>query len=276
MAIHRGGNLAKAARALDINETTVSRRIAALEAALCAKLFTRNDAGKLIATDTGVQVITHAETIESETLAITETANVAQSALHGHVRITSVSFFINRMLLPRLPLFFEKHPNVTIDLVPDGRSLDLTQREADLAVRFARPKSGGIDLVGQKIGSLDFSLYCPAKMQNTKAWVSYEMMHRDLPQARWINSALSKDPDATSPIHVTDVETALEAVAAGLGKTLLPSVLAENDKRVIKCPSPDKLPSRDLWLLSHRQNNARAAMNALKTWMREQNWSHPF
>src|SRR5262245_16964047 len=105
LSLHRAGSLASAGRLLGVDETTVARRLKALEQSLRARLFVKNGSGRYEATEIGLAVIDKAETIERENALIGETVGRFNNRLFGTVRITSVPMIVNRVLVPRLSAF---------------------------------------------------------------------------------------------------------------------------------------------------------------------------
>lgn len=278
LALHRAGTHAAAARTLRVNETTVARRLRALESALRSPLFHRTQGGKFEATDAGLAAIRHAERIEAEVLSVSEVVGRFEKRLFGTVRVTSVPFLVNRVLIPRLASFRSSHPNLTVELIPEARNLNLTKREADLAIRLARPLTGGLTVLGRKLGSLGYGIYGPAAVADeetrTLEWIAYDDAHAHMPQAKWLSEAARADGPDFPCLRVADAETAIEAVAARLGKTVLPTVSADRDPRLrpIDRTGYPVLPERDIWLLSHREQKDIRAIQAVVTWIVGFDW----
>lgn len=277
LALHLAGTLAGAGRVIGVNETTVARRLKILEGIFQASLFLRNNTSRYEATEVGLAVIERAEIIERENASISEMIGKLKSKLFGVVRITSVPIIANRILVPRLRGFREANPNLTIELVPDARNLSLSKREADIALRFARPETGGLRTKARKLGALAFAVYGPASISNEGVnnldWIEYDEAHADLPQAQWLASAAGGR--STFPcLRVCDVETALEAVAAGLGKTILPRLIADVDRRLRRVQSAEfkSLPIRDVWLLAHSDQEKHRSIIAAKEWLASIDW----
>lgn len=268
LALHRAGTLAAAGRMLGANETTVARRLRALERALGAPLFVRGGAGRHEATEAGRTAISAAERVERENIVLGDVMGRVAGLLSGSVRITSVPMLVNRVLVPRLGAFRAAHPGVTVELVPEARNLSLSRREADLALRLARPEAGGLGTRAQKLGALGFAAYGPAEAEAAE-WIGYDEAHAHLPQARWL-AAVGADG---SGLRVADAETALEAVAAGLGRTLLPRILGDADARLRRLDIADGRPEREVWLLSHAEDAGRGAIAAAKAWLRSVDWA---
>lgn len=218
LAVARAGTLAAAARRLRVNQTTVSRRIAAAERALGARLFERSD-GTLRPTRAGEAAVNRAAQVELEVEALERRVTGTDAAPAGTVRLTSVPILVNRLLVPALPKLYAAHPRLQIELIADQRNLHLTRREADIALRLARPESG--TALARRIGRLDYAVYGPRRRAaNALPWITYEEGLGHLPQARWIDAAAGKDVPVS--LRVNDAETILQAVRAGLGKSLLP------------------------------------------------------
>jgi DNA-binding transcriptional LysR family regulator len=271
LAVGRAGTLAGAARLLGVDETTVGRRLRAMDAAL-GPIFERDGAGRYAATRRGQEVLDRAERVEGQFAAIAELAGRAGEGPWGTVRVTAVPIVANRILAPELVRLAATAPSLTIDLVPDARNLDLTKHEADLALRFARPVTGGLRIKARRIGTIAFAAYGPAAGE-ARGWIVYDDAHAGLPQARWLAQAAARD-GAAPGLLVGDAETALEAAAAGLGRTLLPRRAGEADPR-LRAAGTDGLPpcpARELWLLHHSDDAHRRAVAAAKRWLATLAW----
>lgn len=278
LALHRHGKLADAGRNVGVSETTVARRIRTLEQALGTTLFLRSADGRYQPTDEALQIVPHAESIEASSAAIRAISGESTGLVAGCVRVSAVPIIVNRLLVPGIPALNQAHPGLTIDLVPTADNLDLSKREADLAVRFARPSGGGLRTKAQRLGALSFAAYAASFVSpdecETLAWILYDETHSDLPQARWLEGA-AKSSELRASLRVADAETAMHAVAAGVGKTLLPTSIASADPR-LRAIEPNGLarfPSREVWLLSHVDQTSRLSITAAKDWPTSLDWS---
>ncbi|WP_186766425.1 LysR family transcriptional regulator [Falsiphaeobacter marinintestinus] len=268
LAVARAGSLAEAARTLGVNETTVARRIRALEAQVGAPLFVPGARNTRHPTETGAAVIRAAERVEQACLSMRDDIGLARGQLSGVVRITSVPMIVNRILVPHLPAFLHRYPGLNIELVPDSRNLSLTRREADLALRLGRPQTGGMDLKTRKLGQLRYDAY--GRADAPCLWITYDDAHAHLPQARWL---AARPANEKSAVRVCDIETAYEAVAEGLGKTLLPSLIGDADPRLQKIADQPDLPTREVWLVSHADPDPTRAITAAKSWLASITWA---
>ena len=130
LELARQGRLGPAARRLEVDHTTVGRRIAELEKALNTKLFDRTDTG-FVLTAVGHRLLGYAETIENNALAVAESARQPQ-ALAGTVRVATMEGFASFYLAERLPEFQAQHPSILVELVTSAQLLNLTKRITDL------------------------------------------------------------------------------------------------------------------------------------------------
>lgn len=273
LALYRTGKIKATARILATSETTVSRRIKSLEQNLGATLFLGSGDGRYEPTDAALEILAHAESIETENLAIGKKLDVAKNQVTGSVRISSVPVIVNRLLVPNISVLSRAHPNLTIELIPTPDNLDLSKREADLALRFARPATGGLRTIAQKIGALSFDVFAPASVApqdvDGLSWVTYAETQSDLAQARWLDVVSKRALAQRSGVKVADAETALESVANGLGKSLLPSRIAAKDPRLRIVPDAAAFatPVRDIWLLSHADQKSKASITVTKDWL---------
>ncbi|SHG50599.1 LysR family transcriptional regulator [Cognatishimia maritima] len=279
LAVHRTGSYSEAGRRLGVSETTVSRRIAAIEAALRVKLIQKRGSAGYEMTDIGHLVLEHAEAIEQQSGKILELSG-GQAATVGTVRLSAVPLVINRILVPELHRLHRRHPELVLELIPDTRNIDLTKREADLAIRLARPQTGGLKTSARRIGQLQYAVFGRAGLESDKSnrsdWIIYDDSQASFPQAIWLNTALGLGKDAASPLRVGNAETAIEAIAAGVGKSILPRRVAAMDARLRELVRPTgtpPLPTRDVWLLSHSSQTGSVAVSAVKDWLDDIPWS---
>jgi DNA-binding transcriptional LysR family regulator len=265
LTIARGGTLAAAARRLGVDQTTVARRLAAAEASLGARLFERVD-GVLHPTKAGAAAIARAAQVEAQVNALESGIGSDDAAPAGLVRLTAVPILINRLIIPALPSFAAAYPRIQLELIAEPRNVSLSRREADIALRLSRPERGGATLT-RRIGRLDYAAYGPRGCAAERLpWIGYEDGLRHLPQARWIASAT--DGGKTAPLLVNDAEAILQAIHAGLGKSLLPCRIADRDQR-LKRLAPEVVLSREAWLLTHNEVRHHGRIAAVIAWLQD-------
>ena len=260
LAVARAGTLAAAARRLAVDQTTVARRLAAAETDLGMRLFERV-AGTLHPTEAGEAAIRRAATVEAQIQGL-EAGITADTAPSGLVRLSAVPMLVDRLLIPALPAFVRDHPQIRLDLVAEPRNLDLRHHEADIALRLARPESGG-DVLARRIGRLDYAAY-GLRGAGPLPWVTYGEGLRHLPQARWLAAAAERDGAAA--VSVNDAEALIAALHAGLGRSLLPSRIAETAPQLERL-HPAIALSRPVWLLTRRSTRQEGRIAATIAWI---------
>jgi DNA-binding transcriptional LysR family regulator len=268
LAAVRTGSHARAARALGVDPTTVGRRLAALETRLGTRLFDRHP-HNLVPTIAATAIIPRAERIEAEILAVEREASGADARPEGAVRITAGDGVVNAILVPALIALRDKHPGLTFDLRADTRSLDLSRREADIALRLTRPKQPA--LVARKLGTLAFGVYAarryldrhttPRSLADTAvhAWIGFEAELDELPQVRWLRRAV---PNLRWALRANTTTTHYEACCAGHGLALLPTFVAARSPDLVQIAPRTMAPTRELWGVTHvdLRRNARVAL----------------
>lgn len=259
LAVARAGQMLGAARTLGINQATLSRRMAALEAALGAKLLARRTHGSEL-TDAGAQLLETLERVETEMLAVQARLQGAEAAAAGVVRIGAPDGFGVGFLAPRLALVAERHPGLTVQLVPTPRGFSLSRREADLAVMVGRPERGR--LVARKLTDYTLGLYAsPAYLADRRAPAEAADLvgHRlvgyveDLIAAPALNYAAEFLRGWRSRFELTSAVGQVEAVRAGAGVGVLHDYLARADieaGRLVRL-LPELQATRSYWLAIH-------------------------
>src|SRR5690606_15542348 len=133
LAIAREGTLAGAARRLRVNHSTVFRRLRAIEARLGTRLFERQG-GSYVTTAAGEDLLRTAERVEAEVEALERRLSGQDLRLTGNLRLTAPDDVAEVLLMPLLAQFRHAYPDISVELAVDNRMLNLTRREADIAV----------------------------------------------------------------------------------------------------------------------------------------------
>ncbi len=260
LAVARGETLSAAAKRLGVDQTTVTRRLATLEQAVGTPLFQRIER-RLRPTDAGADAVAHAERVEAEIERLAARLAGADRAPEGDVRLTAVPILVNRVLIPHLGTFRQRYPRLSLELVAEPRNLQLAKRDADIAVRLARP-AGGTALC-RKLGELAYSVYGAVVAGGPLPWLGYDDDHADLPQARWL---AREARNADIALRANDAETLFQAVVAGLGRTLLPD-LAVTDGDGLTRLTDGPVLRREVWLLVHPEIRHLPRISAVADWL---------
>lgn len=273
LAVRRSRSHGGAARLLGVDRTTVGRRLEALERALGVKLFDRTPAG-LAPTGAGLSLCARAERVEAEVLAAEREAGGADARLDGTVRVTAGDGLVHYLLVPALGELRRRHSGVTVELRGDTRALDLSRREADLAVRLARPREPS--LVARRFGAMHFTLYASGDYLERRGaprsasdlarhdLVGFDASLDRLPQVRWLLGAV---PRPRWAVRASTTTAQAFACAEGLGIALLGTFIAAREPRLRPVLPALRPPPREAWVVFHRDLRANARVAAVREWL---------
>jgi DNA-binding transcriptional LysR family regulator len=241
LALARHGTASAAAQALGVDQTTVSRRLAAAESALGTPLFDRVER-RFRPTPVGAAVAAEAETMERAAIAIEHAARDRDAALSGPVRISILPGFAG-WLIPRMGDLLRRHPGLRPTVLSTDINADLERRDADIALRQARPRSGDLAArLGVRIGH---AVYGPEDGA-AEGWIALEPALDAVPQMVWLRD----QPGGTDPVlRVTGGPELLAAVRAGLGRAVIPCYLADDAPGLRRLSGPVPVASRELWIV---------------------------
>ena len=248
LVLARGGTLSAAARALAVDHTTVARRLDGFERELGAPLFERGPEG-FAPTPLGEAVLTAAERMEAEVNGLLRRIAGADPGVSGTVRLTTTGHLATHLFAPALTGFLARHPGLRMELLGDNRSLDLTRREADLAVRMVRPDTPG--LVSRKLGEIAFACYAAtgdARDFGAQLFLGYDDPPANAPPHRYLSALV---PPERVVLRSNTILPLVEAARAGLGCAVMPCFTAEADPALRRVPAQRAMPPVTLWLLYH-------------------------
>jgi len=266
LAAARAHALAPAARALGVNESTVARRIARAEERLGSRLFDRID-GALLPTEAGEIAVARAERMEVEVDLLRGAACGADTAAAGTVRISSIPLIINRMLVPALRELYAANPRLRVEAIAEPRNISLTRRDADVALRMARPDREQ-KVIARRIAKLSYAVYGPSRRKAARLpWITYDAGMAALPHVGWIDRAIKLDGAGPPSLTVNDSEVALHAIRAGVGKSLLPCAIGDPEPGLMRLSGPVPILDRELWLLVLPELRSLARIRAVIDWI---------
>jgi DNA-binding transcriptional LysR family regulator len=257
LAVARSRSLIAAARGLKVSAATVARRIDALERRLGARLFERRQTGYVL-TDSGEGIRAEAEAAEESILALERKALGRDLSVSGTVRIAATDDIAAHVIAPHLSEFRAVHPDIELEIVAQMDVLNLTRREADIAVRSAKPESG--DLIVRRIGSWGYGLYASrsyAEARDLKSGLTdlsqLEVITWTEEWARLRGGPWLKEHAPKAKIILTSDSRRVHqnACKAGIGVAVLPCSIADLEDELVCLLSPEKVLSLDLWLVVH-------------------------
>lgn len=258
----KSGTLSGAARRLKVDHATVSRRLAALEAALDVRLVDRMPRSCRL-TEIGRQVHAHAVAMQAGSEAISRLAKAAHAPLAGRVTLSAPPVLVAHLLAGHLPQFRAGHPDIRLSLSAQGRQVSLRRGEADVAVRLVRPSETGN--IVRKIGRMAFGLYAHrtyAQLSETTKWqfIAFDPGFNDMPQQQWLLGIAGGRPIACELNHISEH---LTAVRTGIGVAGLPCFIGDAERDLVRIDGAAPPFSRDIWLLVHRDLRKTPAVRAV-------------
>lgn len=264
IAVARHGSLLGAAKALDVEHTTVGRRLDAAERALGAKLFARSPSG-LVLTPDGEHLLEPLQRVEDAVSALERRASAERSELVGTVKVTAPESFGIAWLAPRLAALSRQHPGLHIDLDPTGAMRDLGRRQAEVAVRYVRSKDAA--LVTRRLGDIGQGLYAAKSyLARYPLRGPADLAGRPLlsgPPGDAESIWLRELAGGTAPVFTSVLAVALVGPArAGAGIALLPRYLGDAEPELEYLPMPHE-PRDALWLTVHRDLRATPRVRAV-------------
>ncbi|HLT77584.1 MAG TPA: LysR family transcriptional regulator [Ferrovibrio sp.] len=245
LELGRHGTLSGAARALGVNHATVARRIAALESSLKMTLFERGPRGYR-ATASAAPVLAAAEQVEAPLLLLGRQSDAQHGAeVSGKVRITATEGVASHLIAPGLAGLRQRWPLLEVEILVEHRSLSLARREAEIAIRWARPTKG--ELFATRLGPVPYRLYRHPRAADQTAVASLDESLGDLPESRW----LDRQAGLRQVIRSNSMLPLIAAARTGACAILLPEFVGRRIPELV--PEGGKPPvTRDLWLLLHR------------------------
>lgn len=263
------GSLSAAARRLNVSQPTVGRRIEQLEEQLGTLLFNRTARG-LVLTKVGEGILNHAQQMEEGALAIERIATGANQELQGNVRISLIEDLGIQWIPQKLNEFHKEFPQLAIEVNIDNRNVDLLRREADIAIRLARPEQQ--DLICRKVGMLNFGLYAsqsyldehgtPEHRKDLKehfhVGFDEEMAHS--PRIKKLEALFNLgNIRHRSNSHMEMVE----ATRSGLGCTALCCFIGDAHPDLQRVLINEIDYAREIWLVTHAEINSSARIRAV-------------
>ena len=269
LAAARTGSATRAAVQLGTTTATILRRLEVLEATLGARLFDRLPTG-LRPTPALALVKPWAEQAEAAATGMLHELSGLESRPIGTVRLAVPPTVASLFVVPELHRLREKYPDITVELAPATAIVDLTMREADLAIRTLRPEKG--DLVSQRLASYRIVIVHSPKLMVPRGasfaslpWLGWDRALSHIPEARWLTTHV---PQARVVLRSMELGTLLAAAQCGVGLLAVPEVVAERAGGLVrfKAPIPDA-PEGAIWLVAHAALRPVARVAAVWDWL---------
>lgn len=276
LAVARAAGLTPAAHELGVSPATVSRRIEAFEQAMGMALFLRRQTGYTLTND-GETLLAAALPVEQAMLGFARRSQDAgqSGAWSGSVRVATSETIASHWIVPRLPEFVQGHPGLQVELVTGVNTVNLSRRDADIALRMsppAREEEG--EYIAQHAGAMAFAAYVgAADVQAQRDWRSLPYVNwgeslAHVPMARWVAGVFAGKP---AVLLTNSMPVMIAAGEAGLGLVVLPESVGARMPALVRV---DFVCARDLWLVYHRDLRENQRVTAMRDFLLEVARSH--
>ena len=243
--VAEASSFTKAATVLNLSQSAISRQIQSLEHELKIKLFERHARG-LVLTDNGKYLFQTAHEVIAKLKDVEATFSDEKDKLKGKLTVTTVVSFGTTWLTPRIKEFMDLHPEIEVELIFDDRELDLSTREADVAIRMRRPKQ--LNLIQKKFVDFNYHIYASNEYLEKNG---YPIILKDLDKHKFITYGKGAPSPVYNPdwvlklgakegkkrksvMKVNSVYGLLLAVQSGVGLAALPDYITHNIPNLTK------------------------------------------
>ena len=258
-AVADAGSFTHAGHELALSQSAVSRQISALEMDLNVPLFHRHARG-LILTEQGEVLYRTAHDVFTKLAAAKTRLMDSKEKPSGELRITTTVGLGSVWLTPRIKEFTELYPQINVTLLLDDRELDLSMREADVAIRLRRPTQP--DLIQRKLFTVHHHIY--ASLEYVKKYgipksvedldkhkiLTFGQAPGYLSTINWLETAgRSEDNPRPVALRVNNAYGLRRAVQAGVGIASLADYIVAADSNLVQIDLPLELPQFDTYFV---------------------------
>jgi DNA-binding transcriptional LysR family regulator len=243
--VAEASSFTKAATVLNLSQSAISRQIQSLEHELKIKLFERHARG-LVLTDNGKYLFQTAHEVIAKLKDVEATFSDEKDKLKGKLTVTTVVSFGTTWLTPRIKEFMDLNPEIEVELIFDDRELDLSTRQADVAIRMRRPKQ--LNLIQKKFVDFNYHIYGSNEYLEKNG---YPKILKDLDKHKFITYGKGAPSPVYNPdwvlklgakegkkrksvMKVNSVYGLLLAVQSGVGLAALPDYITHNIPNLTK------------------------------------------
>ena len=253
-AIADAGGLTGAAGALGVNHSTVFRRLGQIEEGVGLQLFERRKTG-YVATPAGEEMAALAARIDDDVSGFARRIAGREIAPSGEVRITTTDTLFMHLLIPIFQAFRQEHPTIRLDIVIANQALNLSKRDADIAIRAS--DSPPETLVGRRLATLAWAVYGRAQdgpevsesaFVFERDWVCLGDQLSHIKAARYVRDRVAPERIVLKTSAVLGLSQAIEA---GIGVGPLPCFIGDQNPALRRIMAPNPEFGTALWLLTH-------------------------
>jgi DNA-binding transcriptional LysR family regulator len=272
LSVVRTGSTLAASKQLKVSQSTVSRRITALEEQIEIKLFVRKPSGYEL-TPRGQAVLPAAESVEAAILTFSDGIAAESRRLAGTVRLSTVESAVNAWVIPAVSVLRDLHPEIRVEILTSEHYVDLARGEADIAIRFG-PKPTQETLIVRHLVDMLESFYAtkemverlgmPKSKSDLTRFLLVAWTDSDSTINRWINENV---PDAEIIQRASSLSSILASVRSGLGAAILPCMMADEIPGLVRLMPPLRELTTPGWMVTtdeaRRQPHIRAVIDVV-------------
>lgn len=272
LAVARKGSITAASRDLGVNHSTVSRRIAAFEDGMGARLFDRVSSGYAL-TQAGNEMLPSAQRMEEEAQALDRRLFGRDTELSGPLKVTVGGPFAGDFFMTQVDQFLAEYPNIELQLLISNDVANLHAREVDVAIRAtANPPD---TLVGRRLGRMVAMLYAhknfiaPGEPGADEDSCAPPMVAYIEDMFSWGKEGWFRDvyPNAFTRCRINEPVAILQAIKKGIGIGMLPCFLGDMDPELRRLPPYRQRDIFEMWLLTHADLRKTARVRAFMNFM---------
>lgn len=262
LAVARTGTISGAAKLLDVQHSTVSRRMRQLEEKMGARLIERKNSGYKLTT-AGKKVKLAAKKMEAEVLHVDGIVTGKDANVVGTLKVTAINNMASSVLMPMFASFSQAYPLVDLHVIVSNMDTSLAQREADVAIRLTNSPTE--TLIGKRMVTVASTVYGSpqylAKLRTNNMepkWIGVECcsFHKS-----WTKQSCGDQPHN---FYCDDTLLTLAAIKEGLGVAYLPCFMGDADPMLERFCAPDPVHDLGLWILLHPDLKRTARVLAFK------------
>ncbi|MGY4494497.1 LysR family transcriptional regulator [Pseudomonas sp. TE3610] len=269
LAVARVGSLSGAARQLCVDQTTISRRLSALEDVLGVRLVDRLPRASQL-TAIGLEILDEVSGIEERSLAVARRCLAYNAQTRSKLTLSAPPILARHFIAPNLQTLSQGHPTVQLSILSEPRFVSLARMEADLALRLSAPIEESD--IARKIGKMKFALYATpdyAKLESPQEWafIGYNDRQGDFAHKVWLYELIG---ERQVVCEVADLSNQYEAACTGIGVAGLPCFLADHEPRLTKLrpASGMSLLELDIWIAKHPDRRGDRVVSAVSQALR--------
>lgn len=257
LALIRAGSVRGAGKKLGISHATVARRIEAFEKRLGVSLFNRLNTGYEL-TKAGEDLIGAAENVESELHSIQRKLVGQDKKLAGTIRVTTTEMVASYFLIPEMASFMTMYPHTKIEMLDTYITLDLSRREADIAIRIA--KKPPENLIARNLSEISVAEYASKSylenydLDNPHSASRIGHVNIDSGPMEYHNNSHYKN--LTTRGYFSTFRLRMEAVKNNIGIAMLPCFMADRDESLVRISKKSLAEGYHIWLLRHPDTRA--------------------